>query len=204
MKLCILQGSPRKNGNTQALVLPFAERMKEEGHRYKLFWLYDMNLEPCHACRNCQEDWSKFNCRIRDDMQIIFDSIMESDLIVLASPIYSWYCTPPLKVVLDRCVYGMNKYYGDTAGPSLWAEKNMALITTCGYKTQNGADLWEEGIRRYCKHSKLHYLSMMAERHMGYKTEFMDETKRINARKFADKVIAEISAVKINGFSSRR
>jgi len=34
------------------------------------------------------------------------------DLLVLASPIYSWYCSPPMKAVLDRLVYGMNKYYG--------------------------------------------------------------------------------------------
>lgn len=38
----------------------------------------------------------------------------------LATPIYSWYCTPPMKALLDRLVYGMNKYYGDEKGPSLW------------------------------------------------------------------------------------
>lgn len=60
--------------------------------------------------------------------------VLESDLLVLATPIYSWYCTPPMKAALDRLVYGMNKYYGERRGPSLWAGKRLALITTCGYR----------------------------------------------------------------------
>ena len=83
-----------------------------------------------------------------------------------------------MKNVLDRFVYGFNKYYGDELGPSIWAGKKVALFVTCGYKPEKGADLFEEGIRRYCKHSKLTYLSMFAERHLGYKTVFMDEKKR--------------------------
>lgn len=45
-------------------------------------------------------------------MEEIFNCILSSDLIILASPIYSWYCTPPMKAALDRLVYGMNKFYG--------------------------------------------------------------------------------------------
>lgn len=95
---------------------------------------------------------------------------------MLAIPIYSWYCTPPMKVVLDRLVYGMNKYYGEEKGPSLWEGKQVALITTCGYRPENGADLWESGVRRYCKHSRLNYLGMLTERDLGYSSIFMDDT----------------------------
>ena len=102
---------------------------------------------------------------------------MSSDCIILATPIYSWYCTPPMKALLDRMVYGMNMYYGEGKGPSLWAGKKMAIVTTCGYKPEKGADLFEEGIRRYCRHSQLQYMGMLAERHLGYQSAFMDETK---------------------------
>lgn len=74
------------------------------------------------------------------------DAVMRCDLIVLAMPIYSWYCTPPMKAVLDRLVYGMNKYYEKEKGPSLWAGKKVALISTCGYRPEKGADLWEQRI----------------------------------------------------------
>lgn len=186
MNLCILMGSPRKQGNTAALLKPFMERMEEKGNSCRLIWLYDWFIKPCTACRACQEDWSVFGCCQQDDMQEIFDRILSCDLLVLATPIYSWYCTPPMKAALDRLVYGMNKYYGEAKGPSLWSGRQMALITTCGYRPEAGADLWEEGIRRYCRHSRLSYLGMLAERHMGYGTVFMDREKEDRARAFAD------------------
>ena len=105
---------------------------------------------------------------------------------VLASPIYSWYCTPPVKHVIDRLVYGMNKYYGEEMGPSIWKGKKMALISTCGYPVDKGADLWKEGMRRYCKHSKLEFLGMEAERQRNYGETFMDEEKEAKMRAFAE------------------
>lgn len=190
MNVCILMGSPRKMGNTAALLEPFMEKLKEEGHSCNLIQLYDKQLNSCTACRNCQEDWTVFGCSKQDDMQEIFDGILACDLLVLASPIYSWYCTPPMKAVLDRMVYGMNKYYGEKKGPSLWAGKKAALITTCGYRPEKGADLWETGFKRYCKHSQLHYLGMLAERHLGYDTVFMDESKAEHAEAFAETLCA--------------
>ncbi|GAA0180913.1 hypothetical protein SH2C18_35250 [Clostridium sediminicola] len=54
---------------------------------------------------------------------------IDSDVIILATPIYSWYCTPPMKALLDGLVYGMNKYYGDEKRPSLWNGKRLGIIT---------------------------------------------------------------------------
>ena len=183
--VCILKGSPRKNGNTNALVKTFTEELLKAGASVLTFDLYDMNLAGCTACRTCQKDWKNFGCPQNDHMQQIFDAIMASDLIVLATPIYSWYCTPPMKAVLDRMVYGMNKFYGDSVGPALWAGKEVAIIATCGYRPDRGADLFEEGIRRYCKHSHLKYRGMLAERHLGYGTVFMDDSKAQRAIEFA-------------------
>lgn len=57
---------------------------------------------------------------------VAFDKVLESDMLILAIPIYSWYCTPPMKAFIDRLVYGMNKYYGDEKGP--WPQA-MYLIS---------------------------------------------------------------------------
>jgi multimeric flavodoxin WrbA len=121
-------------------------------------------------------------------VQSIFDQILASDLIVLATPIYSWYCTPPMKALLDRLVYGMNKYYGDKKGPALWAGKKLALLTTCGYRPEKGADLFQIGMERYGRHSQLNYMGMLAERDLGYQAVFMDEEKADHAREYARKL----------------
>jgi len=186
MKCCIIMGSPRKNGNTAKLLKPFVEELVKYGVEYELIWLYDKNIESCIACRACQTDWSIFGCKYDDDMQDIFDRVLACDMLVLATPIYSWYCTPPMKALIDRLVYGMNKYYGDEKGPALWEGKKVALITTCGYRPEQGADLWENGIKRYCKHSKLQYIGMLAERDLGYQSVFMDKEKEKHARVFAE------------------
>ena len=127
-KACILLASPRKQGNTAALTAPFAAELERLGWSCRTVWLYDLELRPCRACRVCQQDWTVFGCPQEDDMQEIFDSVLACDLLVLATPIYSWYCTPPMKAVLDRLVYGMNKYYGREKGPSLWEGKPVALM----------------------------------------------------------------------------
>lgn len=167
---------------------PFVRRMEERGHICETIRLYDRQLKPCLACRACQKDWTIFGCVQRDDMPEIFDAVLDCDLLVLATPIHSWYCTPPMKAVLDRLVYGMNKYYGGTKGPALWMGKPLALVTTCGYPPEKGADLWQTGMRRYCRHSQLQYLGMLAERHRGYDTAFMDEGKAARAAVFADEL----------------
>ena len=192
MNVCVLMGSPRPKGNTQALTEPFLAELERLGHTCRVLRLYDVDLRPCHACRACQRDWSGFGCTQEDDMQAVFDAVLACDLLVLATPIYAWYCTPPMKAVLDRLVYGMNKYYGAEKGPSLWAGKAVALITTCGYRPEKGADLLEEGLRRYCKHSQLRFLGTLAERHLGYDTVFMDDDKARRAEAFARDTAARV------------
>ena len=189
MKITVLMGSPRKNGNTKAILESFLEELYAMGHEAEVLWLYDMDISGCTACRECQKDWSIFGCRIHDDMQTVFDSILNANAVVLACPIYSWYCTAPMKAVLDRLVYGMNKYYGETRGPALWKGKHVSILTTCGYPPEKGADLFAEGIRRYCKHSQLKYDGMYAEHDYGYKSVFIDKEKTERARAWAHTVV---------------
>ena len=144
MDVCILMGSPRRQGNTAALLEPFREELERGGAQTRTIWLYEKNIQPCIACRACQRDWSRFGCVRKDDADTIFQVILESELMVLTTPIYSWYCTPPMKALLDRLVYGMNKYYGEEKGPALWEGKAMALLMTCGYRPEKGCDLFEE------------------------------------------------------------
>lgn len=192
MKICILFASPRQSGNTAQLLAPVKARLAELGHELQEFSLYQEDIRPCIACRSCQKDWTVFGCVHQDGMQRIFDAILQSDLLILASPVYSWSWTAPMKASLDRLVYGMNKYYGEEWGPSLWEGKKVALVTTCGYPVEKGADLMEESLRRYCKHSKLQYMGMLAERQRNYREPFMDEGKKKKAAAFAERIISEV------------
>lgn len=194
MKVCILFASPRPEGNTAQLLNPVKTRLAELGHEVVEISLYQEDIKPCIACRSCQKDWTVFGCVHDDSMQAIFDAILQSKLLILASPVYSWSWTAPMKAALDRLVYGMNKYYGEEWGPSLWDGRKVALVTTCGYAVEKGTDLLEESLRRYCRHSKLQYVGMLAERQRSYKEVFMNAEKVAKATKFADEITMEADA----------
>jgi multimeric flavodoxin WrbA len=66
MKAVVLFGSPRKDGNTHALVDAFAGVLLEKQHEVKVLYLNDLNIRPCQGCLSCIE---KGECRIDDDMR---------------------------------------------------------------------------------------------------------------------------------------
>ena len=95
MRVCILMGSPRKNGNTNALRLPFQDELEQLGHTVTTHWLYDLDIRPCTACRTCQRDWSGMGCAIRDDAPRLAEEILQCGLLVLATPSTPGTARPP-------------------------------------------------------------------------------------------------------------
>ena len=156
MKFTVVYGSPRKKGNTAALLAPFMDELEKNGAKLDFFDVYEKNISGCRACLKCQQNKSKASCIIDDDMQPILESVSSSDFLVIAAPIYCWGIPGPVKTVLDRFIYAFCKYYGDDPhGPALLKGKKLALLTTCGYSVEKGTDLYEESMKRTAKHCKM-------------------------------------------------
>jgi multimeric flavodoxin WrbA len=190
MRACILFASPRgKDSNTRALVDIFLDTWRDAGQEAEVFSLYDLAIAPCRACRACQVDHTAPNCAICDDMAAIFESVLQSDLIVFASPIYSWYCTAPLKAAMDRMVYALCKFYGKEKGPSLLEGKAVCALATCGYRVDKGTDLFDEGLARWCKHAQLRYLGLHAARHLGYHVPFLTPEIEESTVNFSENIL---------------
>lgn len=190
MNNLLFMGSPRKNGNTVQAANAFQDELFLSGEDCVRIDLYDKKIQPCIDCRRCQADHSIFGCPIQDDLQEIFDLILASDRIILATPIYSWFCTPPMKCMIDRLVRGMNKYYGAVRGPALWQDKELALLITCGYPPEKGADLFVEGMRRYAKHSKLRFSGSLALHDPAKNGVFWTPENDAVVRSFARELLA--------------
>ena len=142
LKFCILMGSPRLNGNTAELLKPFISELKDNGADVTYITLTDKHISPCKACYACQQVTGEYGCVQHDDMQEIVRQIIDADCFVLATPIYTWYCPPEMKAMLDRH-YGLNKFYGKGKG-SLWKHKKCAIIATHGYDAQYGVEPFEK------------------------------------------------------------
>jgi multimeric flavodoxin WrbA len=161
------------------------EKLKDNNVTVQYIWLSDKHIEPCRSCFVCQSIECKTGCSINDEMNDIYDTILEADCIVFATPIYSWFCTAPMKVAIDR-LFCMNKFYGNTKTKyGLWQDKYCAVISTCGYEIENGADLFEESIKRLAKHSHLNYIGMLAVRDINGVTDFQTNDVINNAKEFA-------------------
>ncbi len=185
MKYTILMGSPRRRGNTATLVESFMDENRILGLEQDVVWLYDRDIRPCLGCGACQNATDCLGCVQEDDFPLIFDSIQTSDVVVFATPIHSWYCTAPMKALMDRLIYAGCKYYGAVRQPSAYAMKMAASIITCGYPPERGADLWEEGLRRWCRHADMDYLGSFCVRDTGDPALFRDPQTETDMRDFA-------------------
>jgi multimeric flavodoxin WrbA len=122
MKTVILFGSPRKKGNTRRLVDIFSETMKKNGHDVRLLNLNDMNLRPCQGCLICAKEGK---CRINDDMKDLRKYMLESDLIVYATPVYWWGPSSQLKLVIDRSI----AFFDENLASRIKGKKAVTLMT---------------------------------------------------------------------------
>ena len=189
MKFCILMGSPRLDGNTAELLKPVISELESSGSEVEYITLSDKNIAPCKGCYSCQHVDGRYGCVQQDDVERIMETIIRSDCIVLATPIYTWYCTAPMKALLDRH-YGLNKFYGRAKG-SLWKGKKVAIIATHGYDALYAAEPFETGIKRLCEHSNLDYIGMYSVRHVGGKSTFRTEPAVSGAKDFAKRLLEE-------------
>ena len=185
MNVLILMGSPRIHGNTAELCKPFLEELKANGAAVRYVTLADKDIRPCRGCYACQEVSDEYGCCQKDDMPV--DDILWADCIVLATPIYAWYCAAPMKNVLDRH-YGLNKFYGSASG-SLWAGKQVAILATHGYDGAYATDPFEMGIRRLCIHSGLTYLGLCSVQDTDNLASFRTPEAIAAAKAFARKVL---------------
>lgn len=100
-KIVILNGSPRRKGNTAGLVKAFTEGAQSAGHEVTQFFLDGMNI---HGCKGCFGGHSSRQCPCvqGDDMDQIYPAVRECDVIVLASPLYYWNMSGQLRTAIDR------------------------------------------------------------------------------------------------------
>lgn len=187
MKVFILMGSPRIQGNTAELCKPFIRELKKHNAEVRYIELDSMTILSCKGCYVCQDIPNEYGCVQNDDMHLIVENMLWSDCIILATPIYAWYCTSKMKAVLDRH-YGLNKYYGSAKG-SLWAGKKVGILATHGYEGAYATEPFEMGVERLCKHSHLEYMGIYSVQDEDNLASFQTKEAQEGAENFARKLV---------------
>ncbi|MEY8395613.1 NAD(P)H-dependent oxidoreductase [Lachnospiraceae bacterium 45-P1] len=99
MNILILNGSPRHHGNTHS-ALQTMRGILEEKHTVEVLDVCNMNLSGCCACDGCKRNGG--HCVCPDESDAVIQKIVQTDAVILGTPVYWWGMSAQLKMVVDK------------------------------------------------------------------------------------------------------
>lgn len=129
-------GSPlKKRSNTYTLTKMMIDKLLETNgvFKYNLFTAGDVDIQPCKGCWSCMNQGT---CPLdkEDDMGILKEKMLESNLIIWGSPVYAMQVSGQMKIFLDRlaCWYHTLKLAG-ISGVTVSTTAGAGLEEVHGY-----------------------------------------------------------------------
>lgn len=118
-----VNGSPRKDWNTGTMLKSALEGAESAGARAKLIDLYDLTFKGCTSCFSCKRKGNTCAglCAQRDDLRPVLAEVLESDALILGSPIYFGDATGEMRSFLERLLFPNTSY--DEFGRSLYPRR---------------------------------------------------------------------------------
>ena len=95
-------GSPRRHGNTVALVDAALDELERLGVRSRRIILAQKRIAPCLAHDDCGAVGA---CRLRDDAAEVLDDVYGADGVIFATPVYYENVSAQMKAFIDRNLF---------------------------------------------------------------------------------------------------
>ncbi|MFA6075804.1 MAG: flavodoxin family protein [Negativicutes bacterium] len=130
MKIVVLQGSPRVNGNTAQLAKEVIKPLEAKNAEIKWYNLNQLNIRGCQSCYVCKK---QAECVIKDDAKEILENIAAADAVIFATPVFMWDMTGQLKLMVDRLFAFMNLDFSSKLIPG----KKFLWVVTQGQPDVN-------------------------------------------------------------------
>lgn len=119
MKVLLVNGSPRKEGNTFVALKEVANQLAKYGVDSEILWIGTKPVRGCIACGTCHDNRCSFN----DDItNTVIAKMEECDGLVIGSPVYYGQPAGQVCCLQQRMMY---------AGSSVMANKPAAGICVC-------------------------------------------------------------------------
>lgn len=119
MKVMIVNGSPRKGNTWRALSL--IAHSLNSSYEVSSFNLYDYFISGCRNCDACHKKGGY--CTQKDDSNKLLQFLVDSDIVVLGTPVYYWGISAQMKLFIDK-FYAVNSLLSESP-------KRM-LVVACG------------------------------------------------------------------------
>ncbi len=117
-KVVILNASPRKNFNTAQVLKEAQKGAEQSGAEVEYINLVDINYKGCMSCFACKRKGVDLEglCAWKDDLRPVLEKIVNSDAVIIGSPIYYSYPTGMFRNLLERMLFAAGKYMVDENG----------------------------------------------------------------------------------------
>ncbi len=102
MKVLIINGSPRKDGNTAIAIREMEQVFQQEGVEVETVQIGNQDVRGCIACGSCAKNGK---CVFDDVVNELAPKFEEADGLVVASPVYYASANATLIACLDRLFY---------------------------------------------------------------------------------------------------
>lgn len=102
MKVLIINGSPRKNGNTSVALREAEKLFESEGIDYETLQIGGMDIRGCIACGSC---FKNGKCAFSDIVNEAAPKFEAADGLIVATPVYYASANATLIAFLDRLFY---------------------------------------------------------------------------------------------------
>lgn len=132
MRVVGISGSPRRGGNTDTIVWEALSAAEKAGVEVELISLADYQLQPCNGCQTCFDTGS---CVIEDDVEKLYQKIVNADGLILGSPSYFQGITAQMKIFIDRIGYlnlarGRKDFVGKVGG-TIAVARRSGFVASC-------------------------------------------------------------------------
>ena len=130
MKVITINGSPRKNWNTDILLKKSLEGAASAGAETEMVYLYDLKFCGCKSCMACKlkKEPRPNRCVLRDELTPVLNKVHEADAVVLGSPIYFSEVTGEMRSFFERFLFQYLNY-DDYTKPLSPAKKTAWIFT---------------------------------------------------------------------------
>lgn len=125
-KVLIISASPRRGGNSDYLCDQFMHGAQKSGHEVEKIFFHDKRINYCQGCGAC---YNTGKCVQKDDMVEILNKMVETDVLVLGTPVYFYTMDAQLKTLIDRTVPRYNELKGKVYLIATLADKKKDSIS---------------------------------------------------------------------------
>ncbi len=134
--------SARRDKNTEALTDYFISALSEKDIIVKKFALESQHISTCTGCEYCIKTG---NCKIKDDVTDLIESMKQADGFIFASPTYNYNISAQMKAFLDR-TFCLNDYNGGVWSSRLSQGKKAIIVAVCAGNTEDSMGYTVKGM----------------------------------------------------------